>query len=148
MRLQECCRTCRFDRLARLLNSEHYHVLMLLCCRCDAGTNNFITVMSYGCDQVNNAAARTAELFSNPNLRVNTLPAGDANTAHCGRTLQEHRTRIAAARTGVAPPPPSGSTITSGLSTSKCLDVPNLNQIGTQVRGCLPAACAMITYAP
>jgi len=98
--------------------------------------NNFLTVMSNYCNEVNNAWARVAELFSNPKLRVNNLPAGDANTAHCGRALQEHRAKIFAAMTGVPPPPPSGSTITSGLSTSKCLDVPNLTQLGAQVWGC------------
>lgn len=91
--------------------------------------------MSYGCEEKGGpSGVPTIGLMSSPNLAFNGLPAGDASRADCARTLTETRGQIAAARPTVNPPPPNtGSIITTGLSSSKCLDAPDFN-LGTQVR--------------
>jgi hypothetical protein len=61
----------------------------IICCcwsRCDLGSNNFKTILSYGCP--NNVAAPEVGMFSTPDRRTrNGIAIGDANRGHCARCV-------------------------------------------------------------
>lgn len=103
----------------------------VLHCRCDLGTRNFRTIMSYGC--LNNQNAPTIDLFSSPALTWNGVPAGTSGSNDCARMLRETSARVASARNTVVTGG-SGGSITTGLSSTKCVDAPSFNS-GTQVCG-------------
>lgn len=102
-------------------------------CRCDLGTRNFHTIMSYGCQDTDEPPAEVA-LFSTPTRTVNGVPAGDAAIGHCARRISETAAAVADFRsTMIEPPPPNNNVGEIKLGhLEKCLDAPSYNS-GAQV---------------
>eukprot|EP00775_Hariotina_reticulata_P007981 gene7981-8179_t len=99
--------------------------------RCDLGSNNFKTILSYGCP--NGVRSPEVGMFSTPFRRTPSgVAIGDINQGYCAWGIQNSSRTVAAFRSGNIPPPPppppppttsSNRSIRSGMG-NRCVDAP------------------------
>jgi len=91
--------------------------------RCDLGSKNFKTIMSYDCGPNRNQGVPELGQFARPEGRFNGVPTGDANNGNCARAIRETAATVAATQSGSAAP----NTLVAGycLPTRGCLTSPD-----------------------